>query len=86
MTLYNPNINLVDDYGYAKFCLIPSIRSQDIERKPNLDGLTEPEAHDHNAYLNIQLIENLFCHENQSKSAIWRESVWLEKDNSRKNM
>ena len=32
MTVYNPNINLVNDNVYAKFGLNKSIRSQDIEK------------------------------------------------------
>ena len=41
--LYNPKVDLVNDNMYTKFGLIPSIRSQsirsqDIERKPNYDG------------------------------------------------
>ena len=34
MTLYNPNVDLVNDNVYTKFGLIPSICSQDIEQKP----------------------------------------------------
>ena len=34
MTIYNPTVDLVNDNVYTKFGLIPSIRSQDIERKP----------------------------------------------------
>ena len=35
--LYNTNINLVNDNVYTKFGLNLSIRSQDIEQKPNSD-------------------------------------------------
>ena len=31
MTLYNPNLDLVNDHVYTKFDHILSIRSQDIE-------------------------------------------------------
>ena len=34
MTLYNSNIDLVNDKVYTKFDLILSIHSQDIEQKP----------------------------------------------------
>ena len=33
MTVYNPNIDLVNDNVYTKFGLNKSIRSQDIEKK-----------------------------------------------------
>ena len=33
MTIYNPNVDLVNDYVYTKFGLHKSIRSQDIEQK-----------------------------------------------------
>ena len=36
-TIYNTNIDLVNDDVYTKFGLILSIRSQDIEKKPNSD-------------------------------------------------
>ena len=35
--IYNTNVDLVDDDVYTKFGLILSIRSQDIEQKPNSD-------------------------------------------------
>ena len=35
--IYNTNLDLVTDYVYANFGLILSIRSQDIEQKPNFD-------------------------------------------------
>ena len=36
--IYNyTNIDLVNDYVFTKFGLIVSIRSQDIEQKPNSD-------------------------------------------------
>ena len=35
--IYNTNIDLVNDDVYTKFGLILSIRSQDIEQKPNSD-------------------------------------------------
>ena len=37
MTLYNPNKNIVNDNVYTKFGLNLSIRTQDIEQKPNSD-------------------------------------------------
>ena len=37
MTLYNTNIDLVNDNVYTKFGQILSIRSQDIEQKPISD-------------------------------------------------
>ena len=41
VTHYNPNIDFVYENVYTKFCLILSIRSQDIERKSNYSGMTE---------------------------------------------
>ena len=35
--LYNTNLDLVTDNVYTNFGLILSIRSQDIEQKPNFD-------------------------------------------------
>ena len=35
--IYNTNIDLVNDNVFKKFGLILSIRSQDIEQKPNSD-------------------------------------------------
>ena len=35
--IYNPNVDLVNDNVLTKFGLILSIRSQDIEQKPNSD-------------------------------------------------
>ena len=35
--IYNTNLNLVTDNVHTKFGLILSIRSQDIEQKPNFD-------------------------------------------------
>ena len=35
--IYNTNIDLVNDNVFTKFSLILSIRSQDIEQKPNSD-------------------------------------------------
>ena len=37
MTLYNPNLDLINVNVYTKFGLILSIGSQDIERKRNSD-------------------------------------------------
>ena len=37
MTLYNPNVDLVNDNVYTKFSYIQSIHSQDIEQIPNSD-------------------------------------------------
>ena len=41
MTHSNPNVDLVNDNVYTKFGLNPPIRPQDIEQKPNYDGMTE---------------------------------------------
>ena len=38
MTIYNSNVDLVDDNLYTKFGLNKSIRSQDIEHKLNSDA------------------------------------------------
>ena len=38
MTPYNPNVDLVNINAYEKLGLIPSISSQDIERKQNFDN------------------------------------------------
>ena len=35
--IYNTNVDLVNDNVFTKFGLILSIRSQDIEQKPNFD-------------------------------------------------
>ena len=35
--IYNTNVDLVNDSVFTKFGLILSIRSQDIEQKPNSD-------------------------------------------------
>ena len=35
--IYNTNVDLVNDNVFSKFGLILSIRSQDIEQKPNSD-------------------------------------------------
>ena len=35
--IYNPNVDLVNDNVYTNFGLNLSIRSQDIEQKPNSD-------------------------------------------------
>ena len=35
--IYNANVDLVNDNVFTKFGLILSIRSQDIEQKPNSD-------------------------------------------------
>ena len=35
--IYNTNVDLVNDNVFTKFDLILSIRSQDIEQKPNSD-------------------------------------------------
>ena len=35
--IYNSNLDLVIDNVYTNFSLILSIRSQDIEQKPNFD-------------------------------------------------
>ena len=37
MTIYNPNVDLVNNNVYTKFGLNKSIRSQDIEQKLNFD-------------------------------------------------
>ena len=36
-TIYDTNVDLVNDIVFVKFGLILSIRSQDIEQKPNSD-------------------------------------------------
>ena len=41
MTGNNPKLNLVNVDVHTKFGQILSIRSQDIERKPNIHGITE---------------------------------------------
>ena len=41
--IYNTNIDLVNDNVFSKFGLILSIRSQDIEQKPNSDVNQGPE-------------------------------------------
>ena len=43
MTLYNPNLDLVNDNMHTKFGLILSIHSQDIEKNPNYGEMTERE-------------------------------------------
>ena len=40
--IYNTNVDLVNDYVFTKFGLILSIRSQDIEQKPNFDVNQRP--------------------------------------------
>ena len=42
MTIYNPNVDLVNDNVYTKFGPIKSIRSQDIEQKLNSDNNQGP--------------------------------------------
>ena len=42
MTLYNSNIDLVNDKVYTKFGEILSIHSQDIEQKPISDIFQGP--------------------------------------------
>ena len=37
MTIYNPNVDFVNDNVYTKFGLNKSIRSQNIEQKLNSD-------------------------------------------------
>ena len=37
MALYNPNVDLVNNNVYTKFCSILSMHSQDIEQNPNSD-------------------------------------------------
>ena len=37
MTIYNPNVDFVNDNVYTKFGLIKTIRSQDIGQKLNSD-------------------------------------------------
>ena len=41
LTLYNPNVDLINVNVYTKFGKILSFHSQDIERKENYDGITE---------------------------------------------
>ena len=40
--IYNINVDLVNDNVFTKFGLILSIRSQDIEQKPNSDVKQRP--------------------------------------------
>ena len=40
-TIYNTNIDLVNDNVYTKFGLIPTFYSHDIEQKRNYAGITE---------------------------------------------
>ena len=40
--IYNTKVDLVNDNVFTKFGLILSIRSQDIEQKPNSDVNQEP--------------------------------------------
>ena len=40
--IYNTNVDLVNDNVYTKFCLNLSIRSQNIEQKPNSDANQGP--------------------------------------------
>ena len=40
--IYNTNVDLVNDNVFTKFGLILSIRSQDIEQKPNSDVNQRP--------------------------------------------
>ena len=40
--IYNTNVDLVNDNVFTKFGLILSIRSQDIEQKPNSDDNQGP--------------------------------------------
>ena len=42
MTIYNPNVDLVNDNVYIKFGLIQSIHSQDIEQKLNSEVYQGP--------------------------------------------
>ena len=41
MMIYNPKVDLVNDYVHTEFDLNRSIRFQDIEQKLNYDGMTE---------------------------------------------
>ena len=43
LTLYDPNVDLVNDNVYTKFGLNPYIRFQEIEQKPNTDADQEPQ-------------------------------------------
>ena len=38
MTIYNPNVDLVNDNVYTNFGVNKAIHSQDIENKLNSDG------------------------------------------------
>ena len=42
MTIYNPNVDLVNDNVYTKFGQILPIHSQDIEQKLNSDVIQGP--------------------------------------------
>ena len=41
MTIYNPNVDLVNDNVHTKFGKIPSIQSEDIEKNTKYSGMTE---------------------------------------------
>ena len=43
MMHYNPKVDIVNDNVYTNIGLNPPICSQDIEQKPNYDGMTEKE-------------------------------------------
>ena len=60
-TIYNNNVDLVNDDVYTKFGLILSIRSQDIEQKPNSDVNQGP----------------LLCCKFEKKNTIYNTSVDL---------
>ena len=53
MTLYNTNIDLINDKVYTKFGQILSIHSQDIEQKP-------PISNNNNNNIIIIIIKSLF--------------------------
>ena len=44
--IYNINVDIINDNVFTKFGLILSIRSQDIEQKPNSEVKQEPKNND----------------------------------------
>ena len=66
MMLYNPNIDIVNDNVCTKFGLIPSIHSQNIEKKTNSDV---------NQELSINSVANL------QKMTLYNPNIDLVYDN-----
>ena len=59
--IYNTNLDLVTDNVYTNFGLILSIRSQDIEQKPNFDINQGPELSCQFAKNNHLLYQSRSC-------------------------